>query len=98
MKPDYIGILTLLLEERAPLYKDVKEGRFTILEPHEILEETKLMVENINVENGIFRMNHASNYISLRGTFPQDKDKILQDIERGLKISDKNHKNKFRAL
>ena len=46
------------------------------------------MVENINVDNCIFRSNHASNYVSLRGTLAKDKDLILAQIDEGLKCLD----------
>lgn len=98
MQPDYIGLLTLLLEPQAPMYREIQEGSFAYLEPHEILEETKLLVEHIDVPHGVFRSNHASNYVPLRGVFPQDKAKILSDIERGLAIDDRKYKSKYRAL
>ncbi|NLY08755.1 MAG: B12-binding domain-containing radical SAM protein [Tissierellia bacterium] len=98
MQPDYIGLLTLLLEPHAPLYKEVQDGSFHYLEPHEVLLETKTMVENIDVPHGVFRSNHASNYVPLRGTFPDDKERILRDIEKGLSIDDATFKNKYRAL
>ncbi|WP_312907557.1 radical SAM protein [Tissierella praeacuta] len=98
INPNYVGLLTLLVEENTPLYEDVKNGQFTLLTPKEILLETKKMVENINVENCIFRSNHASNYVALKGTLPKDKDIILSQIEEGLKIANLDEKDLFRRL
>lgn len=82
MCPDYLGILTLMVEENTELYHRIINKEFTILSDKEILEEIKILVENINVkEPTIFRCNHASNYISLRGTFPNDKELILKQID-----------------
>ncbi len=67
MQPNYIGLLTLLLEEGTELYEDVQNGKFQILDPKEVLLETKALVENLEIDNCIFRSNHASNYLSLRG-------------------------------
>ncbi len=54
-----------------------------------MLLETRLLVENIEVDNCIFRSNHASNYVPLRGgTLQKDRQLILNQIEEGLKISD----------
>ena len=86
MEPDYIGLLTLLLEEGTELYEDVKNGKFQILNPKEVLIETKNLVENLEIDNCIFRSNHASNYLSLRGTLMEDRELILKQIEEGLKI------------
>ncbi|MGJ0847602.1 radical SAM protein [Tissierella praeacuta] len=98
INPNYVGLLTLLVEENTPLYEDVKNGQFTLLTSKEVLLETKKMVENINVENCIFRSNHASNYVALKGTLPKDKDIILSQIEEGLKIANLDEKDLFRRL
>ena len=88
INPDYIALLTLLLEKGTELYKDVQDGKFKLLTPKEVLLETRLLVENIEVDNCIFRSNHASNYVPLRGTLQKDRQLILNQIEEGLKISD----------
>lgn len=81
MKPEYIGLLTLDIMPGTPMYDWVKEGSFKLLNPIEVLEETKLMVENIDSNGSIFRANHASNYLPLKGTFNKDRDIILKQIE-----------------
>ena len=98
MQPDYIGLLTLLLEEGTELYKDVQSGKFQLLDPKEILLETKNLVKNLEIENCIFRSNHASNYLSLRGTLMEDKELILDQIEEGLKYNDYEDKELYRRL
>lgn len=98
MQPDYVGLLTLLLEEGTELYEDVEGGKFQILSPTEILLETKTLIENLEVENCIFRSNHASNYLALRGTLMEDKELILDQIEEGLKYNDYEDKELYRRL
>ncbi len=65
--------------------EQVKRGEITLLKPEEVMEETKLMLENMNVTNCIFRSNHASNYVALRGTLPRDKEKLINIIGNILK-------------
>ena len=78
INPDYFGVLTLMLEEGTELLEEYKKGNFIPLSSYEILEETKLMIKNINVkEKCIFRSNHASNYVSLKGTLPYEKENIF---------------------
>ena len=98
IRPHYVGVLTLLVENGTPLYEDVQSGKFELLTPRQVLMETKEMIKNINVENCIFRSNHASNYIALKGTLSKDKDLILSQIEEGLEISNLEDKDFFRRL
>ncbi|WP_353097566.1 radical SAM protein [Tissierella praeacuta] len=98
INPSYVGLLTLLVEEGTPLYDEVQNQRFTLLTPKEVLLETKEMVENLNVNNCIFRSNHASNYVALKGTLPKDKDLILSQIDEGLQIANLEEKDLFRRL
>jgi len=98
MKPHYIGLLTLLLEEGTLLYKEVKEGKFELLTPLEVLRETKTLVQGLEIDNCIFRSNHASNYISLRGTLMKDKNLILEQINHGLNTDGLDDKEIYRRL
>lgn len=82
MAPDYLGVLTLMVEEGTDLYNGIRNKEFHILNDKEILSETRMLIENINVkETLVFRCNHASNYISLRGNLPMDKDNLLNQIQ-----------------
>ena len=82
MSPDYFGILTLMIEEGTKLYSKIISKEFELLNNKDILNEIKLLIENIEVnETIVFRCNHASNYISLRGNLPEDKEKLLNQID-----------------
>ncbi len=98
INPSYVGLLTLIVEKGTPLYDDVQKGEFILLTPKEVLLETKEMVTNLNVNNCIFRSNHASNYVALKGTLPHDKDMILSQIDEGLQIANLEEKDLFRRL
>lgn len=84
MNPDYIGLLTLMVNQRTPLYEWIRSGSFELLSPDEVLEETRTLLENLDSPGSIFRMNHASNYLILKGTFNQDKERLLAQIEAAL--------------
>lgn len=75
--PHYFGTLTLMLEPAAPLLREVNVESFKLLSPWEILQELKLMLQNIDVSNCIFRSNHASNYLTLKAHLPEEKDNLL---------------------
>jgi radical SAM superfamily enzyme YgiQ (UPF0313 family) len=85
ISPTMLSALTLMLHEGTPLRTAVDKGEFQPLSPYELMLELKLMVENINVTSPcIFRSNHASNFLPLAGTLPDDKQQILDDIEQVL--------------
>ena len=82
MIPDYLGVLTLMVEEGTNLHNKIINKEFEILNDKEILNEIKLLIQHINVkEPVVFRCNHASNYISLTGNLPKDKEKLLTQID-----------------
>ena len=81
MNPEYIGMLTLMVEHGTPLYDWVRDGNFQLLTQPQVLEETRLLVENLDSPGSVFRMNHASNYLVLKGTLNQDKEAMLRTID-----------------
>jgi len=79
--PDYVGALTLTLVLGTPLHQQWKQGEFHPISPFQSLEELKSIIENSNFTNCFFSSMHASNYLSVRGTLPQDKVRMLREIE-----------------
>jgi radical SAM superfamily enzyme YgiQ (UPF0313 family) len=91
-QPSYVGLLTLILEPGAPMYDEVQTGKCTLLSPAEITRETLTLLDNVNIENAekecVFRSNHASNYVSLKGTLPQDKERMMNQLRAALENRD----------
>ncbi len=99
MQPSYVGLLTLMVEPDAPMYKDVSEGKFQFLTPYQVLQETALLLENCSVQRKcVFRSNHASNYVSLRGDLPEDRDKMIAQLKRAMNDSSLWKDDRYRML
>lgn len=98
MKPDYIGLLTLMFEGDVPLQKEWEQGKFKLLTAPQIAQETLLLLEHIDSEGSIFRSNHASNYLTLKGTLNQDRDMLCDKLRRALEGEIGYKKEYFRAL
>lgn len=81
MNPEYIGMLTLMVEPGTPLYDWVRQGEFQLLTQPQVLRETRLLVEHLDSLGSVFRMNHASNYLVLKGTLNQDREAMLRTID-----------------
>ena len=84
MRPEYIGLLTLLFELPTPLMQDWQEGRFYLMNPVEIAAETLILLENIDSEGSVFRANHASNYVNLAGTLNRDREAMCARLRAAL--------------
>ena len=84
MKPEYIGLLTLLFELPTPLMRDWQEGRFYLMNPIEIAQETLVLLEHIDCEGSVFRANHASNYVNLAGTLNADREAMCEKLRAAL--------------
>ena len=84
IKPEYLGLLTLMVEHGTPLENWVKNGEFTLLSPLEVLKETELFLQQVDSEGTVFRANHASNYLTLKGTLNGDREALLGQIGAAL--------------
>ena len=82
--PDYVGALTLHLEEGIyHEFMDKFGEPFKPLDDLDILDELEKLIGNLNPSTPvIFRANHASNVYSIGGTLPEDKNKLLDLIKR----------------
>lgn len=99
MEPSYVGLLTLITEPGAELHRDIVEGKFQTLSPLEVLKETELLLDHTIVEKTcVFRSNHASNYVSLKGDLPQDRDRMIRQIRQAMENSEMLKDDRFRML
>jgi len=88
--PDYTGALTLTLVPGTPLYEQWERNEFHPLSSFQSLEELKLILENSNFTDCFFSSMHASNYLSVRGKLPQDRERMLGELEIVLAARDPN--------
>jgi radical SAM superfamily enzyme YgiQ (UPF0313 family) len=86
--PDYAGALTLTLVPGTPLYQQWEQGKFHSISPFRSLEELRIIIENSSFTDCFFSSMHASNYISVRGKLPQDKERMLRELEAVLTAKD----------
>mgnify|MGYP000474388240 CR=1 FL=1 len=83
-QPDYLSTLVVsfpLGEERFA--KDFN-GSFRQLTQKELFQEMKLLLSTLELEKTIFRSDHASNYLVLKGTLGKDKEKLLGQVQAAL--------------
>ena len=99
MNASYVSLLTLMLQPPAPLLDDYKEGRFKLLTPDEVLAETCMMLQYARPSKScVFRSNHASNYVSLRGNLPEDNETMIKSLKRCMEDRGLLKDERFRML
>lgn len=82
----YIGVLTLMIPPMTAVAKDVQQGKLVPMDEVQVVEEVRLIIENIDdyLHDCVFRSNHASNYLVLKGVLADDKQSLLATIDKAL--------------
>ena len=85
MDPDYFSMLTLMLVPGTQLHQKWETGVFQLPDAEQMLVELHQVIENLDgLTNCIFRTNHASNYLALRGTLPRDRTRLLAALDAAI--------------
>ena len=84
MDPEFVSALTLTIIPGTPIAKMQAAGKFTLPSVTRMLEELRTMVAAASPTDAIFRTNHASNYLPLAGRLPQDRDSIVEALDKAL--------------
>jgi len=82
INPHYFSLLRLVVEEESELAEDVKQGKFKLLSPLQILDENIIMLENMELTDCIFRANHVSNYLNQAGVLNRDKNMLIERLKK----------------
>lgn len=85
MRPDYLSALTLMVVPGTPLFEDQQSGRFVLPSQQQLLAELRLFLEGCELEHTVFRTNHASNYLPLKGVLSRDKEELLHLIDSAIR-------------
>jgi radical SAM superfamily enzyme YgiQ (UPF0313 family) len=80
IRPAHVPAMTYMPVPGTPMYRDIEQGKFQVLTPQEILLETAELVQHIDVPGLHFTSSHASNYVPIEGTLPQDREAILAQL------------------
>ena len=88
MDPEFGAALTLTVVPGTPLHAMVERGEFHLVDPFQSLQELRQIVANLDVTACFFSSMHASNYLTVRGMLPGDRQKMLADIDRVLEKRD----------
>ena len=82
INPHYFSLLRLVVEEESELAEDIRQDKFHLLTPVEVLDENIIMLENMELENCIFRANHVSNHVNQAGILNKDKEVLVARLKK----------------
>ena len=102
INPHYIRLRPFVPRPNTPLFDEYQRGELKISSPHERLRELKIMIEALTVTSRVC-FDHMMN--AWRGEsgellftqdyegykFPEEKGKVLELIEEGLRVSESLH-------
>ena len=84
MDPEFVSALTLTVIPGTPIDKMQAQGKFTLPTVTRMLEELRTIVAEASPTDAVFRTNHASNYLPLAGRLPQDRERIVEALDKAL--------------
>lgn len=83
-QPKYSSTLVLTAHKGLEHYKNRYKGEFIPLNTIELFTELRLFIEHLELEQTIFRSDHASNQLVLKGVLGKDKQLFLRQIDEAL--------------
>jgi radical SAM superfamily enzyme YgiQ (UPF0313 family) len=83
-QPKYASTLVLTAHKGLEHYRNRYKGEFIELKQHELFEELQLFMQHLELEETIFRSDHASNNLILKGILGKDKQRFLDQIQTAI--------------
>lgn len=80
-RPDYLATLVLTFYRGRERFEAGFDDRFEELDTIELCEEMKLFIGATELERTVFRSDHVSNHMVLKGVLGRDRTRLLQQID-----------------
>jgi len=84
VQPDYLSTLVVEFPTGSERFEKAFEGRWRKLGKLELFREMQLLLTNLQLDKTIFRSDHASNYLVLKGVLGRDRDKLLSIVNTAI--------------
>ncbi len=83
-QPDYLSTLVVEFPMGSERFEAGFDGRWRKLDKLELFREMETLLSKLELDNTIFRSDHASNYLVLKGLLGKDKDKLLTTVRTAI--------------
>ncbi|OHY82763.1 radical SAM protein [Marinobacter sp. AC-23] len=79
-QPDYLSTLVVSFPQGEERFREGFGDDFEPLSQQGLFEEIRIFLEHLELERTVFRSDHASNYLVLKGNLGRDKQKLLDQV------------------
>ncbi|MGB1952096.1 MAG: radical SAM protein [Marinobacter sp.] len=79
-RPDYLSTLVVSFPQGEQRFRAGFGEDFVPLSQDGLFREIRLFLEHLELERTVFRSDHASNYLVLKGTLGRDKQRMLDEV------------------
>lgn len=86
ISPDYVRLRSTQVFLQTPLHEAVVRGEFSEAGEEEVVKEIRIMVKNIDSKTKVIS-DSASNLLNVNGNLPEDRKKMLLEIDKYLALS-----------
>jgi radical SAM superfamily enzyme YgiQ (UPF0313 family) len=83
-RPDFLSTLVVSFPLGTRRFQQGFRGEFEPLDQTGLFREMRLLLATLELENTVFRSDHASNYLVLRGTLNADRERLLAQVDAAL--------------
>jgi radical SAM superfamily enzyme YgiQ (UPF0313 family) len=83
-QPEFLSTLVVSFPAGEERYRSGFRGEFEPLDQPGLFREMLWLLETLDLEQTIFRSDHASNYLVLKGTLNRDRDRLLATVRSAL--------------
>ena len=83
-QPDYLATLVLTFYRGRDQFEAGFGGKFEELDAVGLCEEMRCFMSALRLEKTIFRSDHVSNHMVLKGVLGRDKKRLLGEIDRAI--------------
>jgi hypothetical protein len=84
VQPDYLSTLVVTLPLGKERMDSAFDGDFQMPDQRQLLLEMRYLLQELELKQTIFRSDHASNYLVLKGILGRDKAKLMATVEEAL--------------
>ena len=83
-QPDYLSTLVVSFPMGEERFQEGFDGEWQELDQTALFLELRYFISKLDLRETIFRSDHASNYLPLKGNLGADKDKMLEQLDKAL--------------